>query len=334
MKFNEIKELASLKYFRLNKEGKLELKDKSKYKIIDSHTHLGWYYLLADPVDLNKKSKTRHYFPEKGAAINLEKYSALGFSLETKRNCRNQIIKSAYTNNSFSSTHTIPNILEEMNRMGILQTIVLPIDYPAITTNTTHLLNNLGNNKRLISFMSIHPLQRNKEKLILRFKKRGARGIKLHPTFQLFRPTNKFALEIYELAAKHNLPILFHTGFSPLMPKFFRRFVAFEEFAEIIIKYPRTTFILGHSAISEFEKAANLGKKHDNVYLELSGQPPSAIKKIIKTMGDDRLLYGTDWPFYPMAIELAKILLATEDNKKTRNNILSKNASNLLNLAP
>lgn len=331
MKFNNVKELAKLPYFKINSENKLVLKKGLSKKIIDFHTHLGWYYLLADPVDLTKRSKTSHYFPEKGATFNLERYSALDFSLYTKRNCRNQIIKSLYDKDSFSSTHTVPNILEEMDRMGVSQAVVHPIDYPAVTTNTTHLLNSLKNNKRLISFMSIHPLQRNKEALVLRFKKRGAKGIKLHPTFQLFKPTNRFACEIYELAAKHNFPILFHTGFSPLMPKFFRRFVAFEEFEKVVRDFPKTTFVLGHSAISEFEKAAKLGKKHDNVYLELSGQPPGDIKKIIKIMGDDKLFFGTDWPFYPIAISLAKVLLATENSKKTRNKILFKNAERLLN---
>lgn len=332
MKFENVKDLVKLPYFKINSENKLILKKGLVKKIVDFHTHLGWYYLLADPVDLTKKSKTSHYFPEKGAAFNLERYSALDFSLYTKRNCRNQIIKSLYDKDSFSSTHTVPNILEEMDRMGVSQALVHPIDYPAVTTNTTHLLNSLKNNKRLISFMSIHPLQRNKEALVLRFKKRGALGIKLHPTFQLFRPTNRFAMEIYELAAKHNLPILFHTGFSPLMPKFFRRFVDFSEFEKIVESFPNTTFVLGHSAISEFERAARLGKKHNNVYLELSGQPPSDIKKIIKIMGDDKLFFGTDWPFYPIAISLAKVLLATEKNNKSRNKILFKNAEKLLKL--
>lgn len=331
MKFENVQDLVKLPYFKVNSESKLVLRKGLVKKIIDFHTHLGWYYLLADPVDLTKRSKTNHYFPEKGAAFNLKRYSALDFSLYTKRNCRNQIIKSAYTSNSFSSTHTIPNILEEMDRMNVSQAVVHPIDYPAVTTNTTHLLNSLKNNKRLISFMSIHPLQRNKEELVLRFKKRGALGIKLHPTFQLFKPTNRFALEIYELADKHNLPILFHTGFSPLMPKFFRRFVAFDEFEKVVKDFPKTTFILGHSAISEFERAARLGKKHDNVYLELSGQPPGDIKKIIKIMGNDKLFFGTDWPFYPIAISLAKVLLATEGNEISRKKILFKNAERLLN---
>lgn len=155
-------------------------------------------------------------------------------------------------------------------------------------------------------------------------------GIKLHPTFQLFRPTNRFALEIYDLAAKHELPILFHTGFSPLMPKFFRKFVVFGEFEKVVKDFPDTIFILGHSAISEYERAAKLGRKNENVYLEVSGQPPQAIKKMINTMGDERILFGTDWPFYPIAISLAKVLVGTEGSFKSRERILGKNAKKLL----
>jgi predicted TIM-barrel fold metal-dependent hydrolase len=50
-------------------------------------------------------------------------------------------------------------------------------------------------------------------------------------------------------------------------------------------------------------------------------------------VGPDRLLYGTDWPFYHLAATLAKVLLVTRDRTDIRDAILRGNALRLLGLA-
>ena len=44
----------------------------------------------------------------------------------------------------------------------------------------------------------------------------------------------------------------------------------------------------------------------------------------------DRLLYGTDWPFYHQALTLTRVLIATQDAPDLRRAILFDNASRLL----
>ena len=62
MFFKNVKELVKTGYFLVNQEFKLELKDGIVDEIIDSHTHLGWSYFVAQPIDLFKKSKTNIFF--------------------------------------------------------------------------------------------------------------------------------------------------------------------------------------------------------------------------------------------------------------------------------
>ena len=51
-------------------------------------------------------------------------------------------------------------------------------------------------------------------------------------------------------------------------------------------------------------------------------------------MPADRVLYGTDWPFYHQALTLARVLIATEDDPALRRAVLHDNAARLLDLQP
>ena len=41
-------------------------------------------------------------------------------------------------------------------------------------------------------------------------------------------------------------------------------------------------------------------------------------------------MFGSDWPFYPQAMGLAKVLLATENDAAARTRVLRGNATTLL----
>ena len=49
-------------------------------------------------------------------------------------------------------------------------------------------------------------------------------------------------------------------------------------------------------------------------------------------MGGERLLFGTDWPFYHLAATLAKVLIVTDtaDRREIRHAILRGNAERIL----
>ena len=51
---------------------------------------------------------------------------------------------------------------------------------------------------------------------------------------------------------------------------------------------------------------------------------------MVDGIGDERVLFGSDWPFYPFEFPLAKSLIATEGKPELREKILYKNAVRLL----
>ncbi|MCX6732601.1 MAG: amidohydrolase family protein, partial [Candidatus Roizmanbacteria bacterium] len=264
-------------------------------------------------------------------------YTAVDFESKNAKKARFETVRGAFNRHGYSKTHTIPNFLNEMNRMGIHKSIVLAIDFPLVSKNSEHILTSIASHeegkKRLIPFISLHPMERNKEKKLKQFLAHGAKGIKLHPQIQLFKPTHKGAYEIYELAKAHNVPILFHTGLSPISPEWQRRFVEFSHFKKMCADFPDNLFIFGHSGVLDYKEAIMLSKKYKNVYLELSGQPPQIIKEMIKMNGHEKLFFGSDWPYYPSILPLAKVLLATEGmDEHIRCALLGGNIQRLLGI--
>ena len=50
---------------------------------------------------------------------------------------------------------------------------------------------------------------------------------------------------------------------------------------------------------------------------------------ILVRVGPDKLVFGSDWPFYPLAATLAKVLLVTEKRRSARAAILRDNAERI-----
>jgi predicted TIM-barrel fold metal-dependent hydrolase len=57
------------------------------------------------------------------------------------------------------------------------------------------------------------------------------------------------------------------------------------------------------------------------------------VRTILDQADPDRVVYGTDWPFYHQSIALAKVLIATEGDPALRRKVLHDNAARLFGLA-
>ena len=99
-----------------------------------------------------------------------------------------------------------------------------------------------------------------------------------------------------------------------------------------VAECPGTTFFLGHSGAMQMEEALVLAKRYDNVVLELSGQSLPNVRRILDEAPRERIVYGSDWPFYHQAIGIAKVLMATEGQDALRRTVLHDNAARILGL--
>ena len=124
-------------------------------------------------------------------------------------------------------------------------------------------------------------------------------------------PTNHVA-ELMNVAKKHDWPILFHTGeFSYTAPMIFK---------EVIESHPNLTFIFGHMGSLAFvQDAIHMAAKSRNLYLETSGMTSKdMLEKAVRKCGADKLLYGSDYPFWDPEphIELIKSLDITRGQRE------------------
>ena len=115
-------------------------------------------------------------------------------------------------------------------------------------------------------------------------------------------------------------------------PKKARRLSQVANYEAPIKDLPGTTFILGHSGALQCEQAVALQKRYANVYLEVSCISLEQMQHVFQHADDDRIMFGSDWPFYHPSMQMAKVLILTESNLVLRKKVLYDNAARLLGL--
>ncbi len=111
---------------------------------------------------------------------------------------------------------------------------------------------------------------------------------------------------------------------------------AIYETVETMVKsYPDITFVAAHPGQAPaFKQHIEMMKKYDNYYLDLSGTGIfryGMIKSGISQVGDERFIYGSDYPTCNPGMFLAGVLY--EDiSDESKEKILSKNAKRILKL--
>ena len=143
----------------------------------------------------------------------------------------------------------------------------------------------------------------------------GARGVKMHPAVQLMAPNHPRAHGALPPLRRARPAGALHCGPVGIELESGRRRSQVSLYEQPIATHPRTRFILGHAGALQMERALDLACRYPNVWLELSGQSLANVRTILAKADPDRVVYGSDWPFYHQAIGIAKVLIATEANR-------------------
>ncbi len=193
--------------------------------------------------------------------------------------------------------------------------------------------------KRLVAVGSVHP-RRHTDPLraIWELREKGIRGIKLHPSHQLFAP-NEYTPDrgnntrlgaIYRACEEQRLPVIFHTGTS-IFPGARNRYAQPILVEDVAIDYPDLTIVLAHGGRPFWtEEAMFLTRRFKNVYLEVSGVPPEKLLSYFPDLErlSDRVIFGSDWPgpgVKDVADNLARFAKSGL-SAETRERILTHNA--------
>jgi len=149
------------------------------------------------------------------------------------------------------------------------------------------------------------------------------RAIKINLGFIHKYASDSCFLPIYELAARYNIPLLFHTG-DPGWAKAKIKYAHPITLDEVIVDYPSVNFVLVHAGNPWFETAAVITDKNPNAFLELSGLlngnvatlPPRTtqahmiepITRLVTYLGGaSKLIFGSGWPMVDLPAYIAAV---------------------------
>ena len=330
-RFENLLDLARLPYFEV-KDGVLVLADPALGPVIDVHTHLALAYVRPMAVDLGREwPETEHYLPAP-RPLDLDVYANKNFTPDDLQRLNRDLTLGSLTAGGMRRTHTIPNLRREMGGLGVRQSVLLAIDFPVLSDNAGAWLKAAKGAADFVVFGSVHPFRRGVERELDRQIALGARGIKVHPAVQHVRPDMDAAIRLYRACGKRGVPIFFHCGPVDIETAIGRWLSQVRFYERGIAECPETTFVLGHSGALQMPEALALSRRYPNVWLELSSQSLSGVRRVLGEAPADRITFGSDWPFYPVALPLAKVLLATEGNDGLRHAVLHENADRLLGL--
>ena len=324
-------ELAELPWFEL-REGRLQLVDDQVGPIVDLHTHLALTYGRRQSVDLfAAPGPTRHYLPMV-CPLDMDVYQNVNFTPADLSAMKRDLGFGSFTTGGMRCTHTVPNLLGEMAELGLRCSVLLPIDLPVLSHNAETYLEAAAATPELISFGSVHPHARDAADQLAEQQRLGAKGVKLHPAIQMVPSDHPRMMALYPICAELGLPVLWHCGPVGIETALGRRCAQLKHYWRAVHDHPATTFILGHSGALQMEMGLELCKSYPNVHLELASQGYSNVERIVNEAPIERVMFGSDWPFYHQAIGIAKVLLATRDRPTERKLVLHENAARLLGL--
>jgi|SRR5579872_541696 len=151
-----------------------------------------------------------------------------------------------------------------------------------------------------------------------------------------FEPAHPNYRRYYELAAKYNIPFMFHTG-DTYSPRAKLRFAHPLGVDDVAVDHPNTRFVICHIGNPWTIEAAEVIYKNMNVWGDLSGlmvgsdevftsdEGREAVVDLAQTIQKtirfserpNRFVYGTDWPLVSMAAYRDFILGAVPENYRS-----------------
>ena len=157
---------------------------------------------------------------------------------------------------------------------------------------------------RLIGFASVNPNRENPEKILEHaYRELGLKGLKLAPIYQFFDPRDQKCFPLYAKAMELGMPVMWHQGTSYVQsgPLEFCNPVFIDTIAR---SFPNLTMIIAHLGHPWTSETACVVRKQRRVFTDVSAlgtRPWQLYNALICALEygiADKLLFGTDFPFF------------------------------------
>ncbi len=138
------------------------------------------------------------------------------------------------------------------------------------------------------------------------------RAVKLHPAFDQYYPFMEFYFPVYRRIEELRLPTLWHSGTSPTTHPLQISYVA--------QRFPKAPHILAHFGLSDLTwECFPAAEQAPNIFVDTTANPILPVMSDwIAKFGAERMLWGSDFPFYDVNYERDKVdRLHASDTEKS-----------------
>ena len=227
---------------------------------------------------------------------------------------------------------TYESLVRSMQAAGIDYAVTLPIaTKPQQSKSINTFAIDLQKKAGVVSFGGVHPFYEDWQGELVRLKKAGIRGIKLHPDYQGVYVDDPAYVELLRAARDLGLIVVIHGGKDIAFPKVHH--CTPQRLRRILPDVKGLTLVAAHFGGWQcWDEVENDLTKTD-IYIDTSftiGQaPPARVRGILQKMDPTHVLFGSDspWDDQKKAVE---DILSLPISEEYQQNILGENARRLL----
>ena len=186
--------------------------------------------------------------------------------------------------------------------------------------------------QKIQALATVHPDQPVASSDLEALRKKGFKGVKLHPDYQGFFVDDRRMYPFYEAAQATAMPVLFHAGLDRGLPPPVHALPP--GLLNVHRDFPHLIMILAHMGGEDNydqTEALLLGR---DVFLDtsfvLSIMPAGLLKRFFRKHGVDRILFGSDGPFRDQTAEFNYLLNLSFLTSHEKEKVAGKNAALLL----
>ena len=200
----------------------------------------------------------------------------------------------------------------------------------------------VGHSGRILPFVALDPWAQSPEENAAHLRelaeRHGARGVKLHPVVQRFRPDDPRLAPAYRTCIEMDLIVLAHSGTA-------RGSVQYAEpraFAELARAWPDLNLVLAHLGGGSWRQTLELARAFPRLWFDCceiiewtgAANAPTAqeLARLIRDIGVHRVMLGTDFPWYDLDRTAARVMDLPLLGQEEKEAILGANAARLLRL--
>lgn len=328
-RFQSRNALAELPWFDVH-HGELVLSDRTVGPIIDVHTHYCLPTLANTRLDMTRETPDSNLLLGICCAHHLDVYANRCFSESELRALKRELLVGGLHGKGKRADHTAPNLARDMRAMNVVRSVVIGVDIGLPSFHVRDTLETARTRDDVVGYGSVHPRSRRAKEKFEEQVHLGARGIKIHPPNMFTRPDHPGAMRVYRWCGEAGIPVFWHCGPAGIEPALGAYCAQVRFYEPALREHPNTTFVLGHSGATQHREGLALHRRYRNAWLDISCVSLQQLRELIAEGDTDRMVFGSDWPFYHPVLPLAKVLIATEGQPEVRRKILHDNAARLL----